>query len=505
MSGLVKTTYPFLFEEDQLALNLYARVFKKDKFDSASSFKIIDSSKTTPPTAAFVTPLDATKSAVVANFNKNLGMYSMQMADNDAFFVRKFDFDLAATGYTPADLGMDQSKMSNLLTKGVFTASELLWAFKYAKGNNGADSAAKGTAALGKVAGLNGKIGRESLAKVVDDAQKLYGDYHYKKAFAIRPTRTTYPYDATIKGLADANVAAAGSPAKKQFADIARFTWAGAFSDSLTTTAGHVNLNFQGSEDFAYVLKEAKARMTTANKTGDVLKTYIDKVLNEIEKRDFEWWNTWSDSTKVAGNFEINKRGSTDGVNKDIGDYFEMYSVVDYLGAQGDKTIVGREWILRMISAAKRLGSTKYSFTPAITNMVDAELKALSLTLDGKDSTGAVKTLKQQLGLYVLSKWTALYTPLVFTTRKTDFSDAAKLAALPAINYDEVEMFGFDEPRYIFKSGWGSNDYKKQIANFEKRILLTTQTIGPRVKTATGSMPTDSELSAVSTEFGKDS
>jgi len=112
-----------------------------------------------------------------------------------------------------------------------------------------------------------------------------------------------------------------------------------------------------------------------------------------------------------------------------------------------------------MISAAKRLETTKYSFTPAMTKLADAELTALSLTLDGKDAAGKVQTLKQQLGLYILSKWTALTTPLVHATRKTDFSDAAKLAALPAINYDEVEMFGFDEPRWIFKSQWAAADY----------------------------------------------
>jgi hypothetical protein len=331
MSTTVKTKYPFIFDEDQIALNLYARVFKQEKYVAATSFKIVDSSKTTAPAAAFIAPLTL---ATTTNFSVgNLGMYSFQMADNDAFYKKKFTYDITAAGNTPTDFGMDQSKMATLLSKGVYTSAELQWALVYAKGNDGANAAAKGTNALAKVLNLNSKIGRESLKKVVDEGQNLFGDYHHKAAFATRPTRTTHAYDATIKGLADANVAPAGSPAKTQFADIARFTWDKAFGDSLTTADGHVNLNFQGSEDFAYALKEGKARMTTANVTGAKLTTYVNLVLDEIEKRDFEWWNTWSDATKVPGNFEINKRASTAGVHSDIASYFSIYSVVDYLGA----------------------------------------------------------------------------------------------------------------------------------------------------------------------------
>lgn len=66
-------------------------------------------------------------------------------------------------------------------------------------------------------------------------------------------------------------------------------------------------------------------------------------------------------------------------------------------------------------------------------------------------------------------------------------------------------MFGFDEPRYIFKADWNVVTYQKLLANFAKRVLASDQTLGLRVKTAADSMPTDAELTNVTNEFGKDS
>jgi len=504
--GLDKATmttelHPYLFDEAQIALNLYARVFKKETYAAATSFKIVDSTKTTVPAAAFVLPLNSTKATNFAI--KNLGIYSMQMADNDAFLVKKFDYDVTASGNTPADFGMAQANMADLKTAAIYTSSELLWALKYAKDNDGANAGAKGTNARGKVKDLNSKKGRESTKSIVDEAQNLYGDYHYKAAWTVRPTRTSSAFNTAAKALLETNESTDLAAPTKLFATTTRFTWVKAMSDKLTTGAGHEYLNFQGPEDFAYVVTTANARKTTAAVTGSLLSTYVEVVLDEIEKRDFEWWGLYSDSTKVVGNFEINARGATAGVHADIASYFDFYSVIVYLGELTDTTITGREWILRLISAAKRLETTKYTFTPALTTLREAELRALSLTLDGKDAAGAAVTLKKQIGLYVLSKFPSLTTGLVFATRKTSFSTNELLLAL-SVNYDEVEMFGIDEPRYIFKSDWKEADYKKITANFAKRILLTSQTTGPRVKTATGSMPTDPELLAVTTEFGKD-
>ena len=117
-SGDVKTKYTaavytssgYKFDEDQIALNLYARPLRHEKFVAATTFKI--NSSINPTTAAFSAGMTTSLAALSSGsnamnlFEASLGLYALEMADNDAFAVKAMKWDYTASGEGVADYSL---------------------------------------------------------------------------------------------------------------------------------------------------------------------------------------------------------------------------------------------------------------------------------------------------------------------------------------------------------------------------------------------------------------
>ena len=63
-----------------------------------------------------------------------------------------------------------------------------------------------------------------------------------------------------------------------------------------------IGANFQGSEDFVYLLLRAKALFDIESKrqaTPPPFDRFVTRAINEVQMRDFEFWNPWSNPTLV--------------------------------------------------------------------------------------------------------------------------------------------------------------------------------------------------------------
>lgn len=114
--------------EAQIALNIFAR--QKRAKDTAFDFAVADDGKFG---ATYVAPQNLNGAGWT---DANVGTWALEKAKQAAFTVEPFTWDYNQAGYTPADFGFDS--LANLYSKGVHSASELLWLKQVTKQAKGA-------------------------------------------------------------------------------------------------------------------------------------------------------------------------------------------------------------------------------------------------------------------------------------------------------------------------------------------------------------------------------
>ena len=312
--------------------------------------------------------------------------------------------------------------------------------------------------------------GRASKGSYTNAGKVFFGDYNYKPTSHIaRPTRSSL-YDWTLaKSVLEA--APYNYNIEQAFKRNARLADWSLFKDEFVSGV-RVGANFQGSEDFSYLLKRAQNLYDAESKlwtTPPKMDHFIVQAVNEVSMRDFEFWKPWTDQAIVKGTFKI----ATGEAHADVSDWLGVYQFVNGMGKVNDNTLQGRLWLTRAMKAAKTILQTQYALTPLPTFIN----KPAILDKNGCKADGSWKvavnppepnpTLKQQIGFIVAEYM--FVQPFDLTASRVTDANGTK----PAINFAELEFLGINDIAPLLNyQNWQEAGFQTILASWADRVKV---------------------------------